>query len=223
MDKEYTGQKTIDTSTLIDMFYPVGSYYETSDTTFNPNTAWGGTWILETEGIVHVSAGSNYTISHASDNDGAGAKDGGEATVTLTSAQSAMPSHHHGMNGHTHSLNSHVHSLNNHVHGLNNHAHSVGRALGVNTGSWSGDSASAISGSGHKYGYVADSGTTIQTVTATGGNSGNTAASSGNTGASSGNTGGNSDNTTDASVATATQAHENMQPYINVNRWHRTA
>ena len=210
MDKEYTGQKTIDTSTLIDMFYPVGSYYETSDTTFNPNTAWGGTWILETEGIVHVSAGSNYAISHASDNDGAGAKDGGEATVTLTSAQSAMPSHHHGMNNHTH-------SLNNHTHGLNNHSHSIGRALGVTAGSWAGDSASALSGSGHKYAYVGDStSNAIQTLTATGGNSGST-------GGNNGNTGGNSGDTTNSSVATASQAHENMQPYINVNRWHRTA
>lgn len=29
--------------TLLDMFYPVGSYYETSDGSFNPNTSWGGT------------------------------------------------------------------------------------------------------------------------------------------------------------------------------------
>lgn len=34
------------TFNLIDMFYPVGSYYETSDTTFNPNITWGGTWAL---------------------------------------------------------------------------------------------------------------------------------------------------------------------------------
>ena len=35
------------------IYYPVGSYYETSDTTFNPNTAWGGTWSLETDELVH--------------------------------------------------------------------------------------------------------------------------------------------------------------------------
>ena len=29
---------------FLDLFYPVGSYYETQDSTFNPNTAWGGTW-----------------------------------------------------------------------------------------------------------------------------------------------------------------------------------
>lgn len=30
------------------IYYPVGSYYETSDTSFDPNVTWGGTWISET-------------------------------------------------------------------------------------------------------------------------------------------------------------------------------
>jgi len=34
-------------SSMIGIFYPVGSYYETSDTSFDPNTAWGGTWVQE--------------------------------------------------------------------------------------------------------------------------------------------------------------------------------
>lgn len=45
----------------IDVFYPVGSYYETSDGDFNPSKVWGGSWELETEGRVHMSAGSTYT------------------------------------------------------------------------------------------------------------------------------------------------------------------
>ena len=32
---------------LIDLFYPIGSYYETSNSSFNPNTAMGGTWVRE--------------------------------------------------------------------------------------------------------------------------------------------------------------------------------
>lgn len=28
--------------------YPVGSYYETSDSLFTPSTTWGGTWTMET-------------------------------------------------------------------------------------------------------------------------------------------------------------------------------
>lgn len=49
-------------SGLIDMFYPVGSFYETSDGSFDPNVSWGGTWILEGAGVVHLSAGTGYTI-----------------------------------------------------------------------------------------------------------------------------------------------------------------
>lgn len=31
-------------SDLLDLLYPVGSYFVTSDLTFNPATLWGGTW-----------------------------------------------------------------------------------------------------------------------------------------------------------------------------------
>lgn len=46
---------------IVDLFYPVGSYYETSDTSFNPNTAWGGTWVEDTGGRVTLAANSTYT------------------------------------------------------------------------------------------------------------------------------------------------------------------
>lgn len=36
-------------SGLLNMFYPVGSYYETSDSTFDPNVRWGGTWVQDTQ------------------------------------------------------------------------------------------------------------------------------------------------------------------------------
>lgn len=35
------------TSNLINIFYPVGSYYDTSDSSFDPNTSLGGTWTSE--------------------------------------------------------------------------------------------------------------------------------------------------------------------------------
>ena len=38
------------TPTLLDMFYPVGTIYQTLSVTFNPNTAWGGTWVKIEEG-----------------------------------------------------------------------------------------------------------------------------------------------------------------------------
>jgi len=81
------------------IFYPVGSYYETTDTTFNPNTTWGGTWELETEGLVHISSGENYEVS-ANDQDGGAEQitytpQGTNAAIKLTAAQSGMPSHNH--------------------------------------------------------------------------------------------------------------------------------
>jgi ribosome modulation factor len=45
---------------LLDFFYPVGCYFETSDTSFDPNKSWGGEWELEAEGLVHIGAGENY-------------------------------------------------------------------------------------------------------------------------------------------------------------------
>ena len=44
------GNITAAGGSLIDFFYPVGSYYETSDATFNPNISWGGTWVKVEEG-----------------------------------------------------------------------------------------------------------------------------------------------------------------------------
>ncbi len=136
-------QSFSDTSLLsmVNYFYPVGSYYETSDTTFDPNIAFGGTWVLETEGQVHVSAGQNYIAGDT----------GGEATHTLIVNE--MPSHTHTM------------------------LYAGGSA--VNWG----------------YNYASSGGTRSAQTEASGGV---------------GPTGGG-------------QAHNNMQPYIVVNRWHRTA
>lgn len=44
---------------LVSLVYPVGSYYETSDSNFDPNTAWGGTWELDQSGTVLVSKSSS--------------------------------------------------------------------------------------------------------------------------------------------------------------------
>lgn len=72
---------------LLDFIYPVGSYYETSDTSFNPNTAWGGTWLEDTKGRVTVALDSNDTDFDTIN------ETGGEKTHVLTIAE--MPSHNH--------------------------------------------------------------------------------------------------------------------------------
>ena len=69
--------------------YPIGSYYETSDTTFDPNTAWGGTWVEDTYGRVTVAYQENNTPFNEV------GKVGGEQTHTLTIQE--MPSHNHSM------------------------------------------------------------------------------------------------------------------------------
>ncbi len=43
---------------LVDLIYPIGCYFETSDSDFDPNVKWGGTWLLETDGTVLVSKSS---------------------------------------------------------------------------------------------------------------------------------------------------------------------
>lgn len=69
--------------------HPVGSYYETSDTSFNPNTAWGGTWVEDTQARVLISRGKK-------DNDSptfTAGDTGGEETHALTRPE--LPIHYH--------------------------------------------------------------------------------------------------------------------------------
>lgn len=49
---------------FLELCYPVGSYYETSDPTFDPNVAWGGTWtdeIFTDDEIVEEGTDSIWT------------------------------------------------------------------------------------------------------------------------------------------------------------------
>ena len=127
-------------SSIIDIFYPVGSYYETSDTTFNPNTSWGGTWAEDTAGkvLVALDSGTFSTVGGT----------GGEETHTLVTSE--IPSHSHGTPFH---------------YGNNGSTTAHGTAYNNTMGA-----------------------TTIATGTAGGGD-----------------------------------AHNNLQPYIVIKRWHRTA
>lgn len=145
MDAQFEGG--VSGEAFLNMFYPVGSYYETSDNNFDPNVTWGGTWVKETQGQVHVSSGVNYTVGGALTN----TSDGGEEEHTLTVDE--IPSH--------------------------THPNPSNGAFLVNNGS--GTALAFAAGSYHR-------------------------AAASETGARGGG-----------------QAHNNMQPYIVVNRWHRTA
>lgn len=73
---------------LLDFFHPVGSYYETSNNSFDPNTAWGGTWELLDEGYVLLSGSRSGTYRAG--------REYGENTHTLTEAE--IPKHKHQSN-----------------------------------------------------------------------------------------------------------------------------
>ena len=70
---------------LLDIFYPVGTYYETSDADFDPNTSWGGVWRLDSQGRVTVAQDSSTFATIGGT--------GGEEKHTLTISE--MPSHSH--------------------------------------------------------------------------------------------------------------------------------
>ena len=156
---------------IFDTIYPVGCYFETTDTDFNPNNEFVGTWVLEDPGLVHVSAGTGYAVS-------ANAQDGGEATHKLTAAESGVPAHGHGASsGNGYMSFARVVGAagttyaNNHVTGYQ----SAGYKDVSNT--------SNFPGAAHTHSITVNQNT----------------------------------------AANASSAHNNMQPYKNVNRWHRTA
>ena len=157
------------TTFVLDLFYPIGSYYETSDTSFDPNTAWGGTWELEESGRVHVSAGTGYAI---------GSKGGSKDAI--------IPYHNHSVSASSGAITG------------GSHAHDIYYRTKTNIGS------------GSAGWWVLGSATTHS------GSNSNTIISKSHSHdlpAHNTNYAGSSGNTTNA----------NMQPYIVVNRWHRTA
>lgn len=82
---------------LIDIIYPVGTYYETTDNTFNPNTAWAGTtWQKITDGRVLIAGGGDYTVGN----------NYGEKTHKITSSE--MPTHNHAASAATNGNHTHT-------------------------------------------------------------------------------------------------------------------
>jgi len=83
--KEYTK-----TSTLLDLFYPIGTIYETTssnlDTVAKMNAHFGGTWEAYGSGRVLVAKSTDTEFDTIG-------KTGGEKTHTLTVAE--MPEHDH--------------------------------------------------------------------------------------------------------------------------------
>lgn len=200
---------------ILDLFYPVGSYYETSDTTFNPNNSWGGTWQLETEGQVHISGSTNGTYQVAgapTDTNDGGSKDAivvsHDHSVSITSGAGGQ---------HRHSVSITSGAGTAHKHGTGNSTSTdflrteSGATIGRRT---------IKRGTGESTENNLYSSEIVGHVTGTANESSHTHSVSGNTGYENVHTHSVSGNT-GSSGASGTGA--NMQPYIIVNRWHRTA
>lgn len=165
-------------------YYPVGSYYETSDSNFNPNTSWGGTWVLETEGRVHIGAGSNYTIGSTG-----GATTHKHTTGNFTLLAKHLPAHTHGNKSLTGTFR---------IRRWGSSGYMIPSAKGiVDSEDYTSGAYPAASTSTSSVNYQKISIDASHTHTSVGGD---TAHNHGDTGNGS-----------------------NMQPYIVVNRWHRTA
>ena len=112
---------------LIDIIYPVGTYYETTNTNFNPNTAWAGTtWQRITDGRVLIAGGGDYTVG----------SNYGEKTHKITTSE--MPVHSHSAssanNGaHTHGVSGTTGWAGNHSHTRGN-MNITGQVAGVDQG-----------------------------------------------------------------------------------------
>lgn len=83
----YLVKQNVTARLFVDIFYPVGTYYETSDSNFNPNIMWGGTWVEDTDGRMLI-AQNDATFNTIG-------KTGGEEKHTLTINE--MPKHQHKM------------------------------------------------------------------------------------------------------------------------------
>lgn len=68
---------------FLDFFHPVGSIYISTNSTFNPQTVWGGTWKKTADGRCLIGASDKYPLRST----------GGEAEHTLTVNE--MPTHRH--------------------------------------------------------------------------------------------------------------------------------
>lgn len=81
---------------LIDLVYPVGSYYETSNSDFDPNISWGGTW-NKTDSVGYVTVAA----TEGGMNDNVVKLEVGSTTgeVSHVLTQAEMPAHLHRTDG----------------------------------------------------------------------------------------------------------------------------
>lgn len=70
--------------------YPLGSIYISTSSTFNPNTAWGGTWVKTAEGRCLIGANSTYPLGSTG-----GSTTHSHTTKEHTLTYAEVPAHAH--------------------------------------------------------------------------------------------------------------------------------
>ena len=216
---------------LWNVLYPVGCYFETSDGSFNPNTAWGGTWVKEIAGQVHVSAGSGYAVSGALNN----TSDGGSKDAIIPYHQHTIPAltgtaasngaHAHTVTASSASAGAHTHGVSGSTGAAGDHNHA---SASMRVDAYGSGNRDALMGYGYSsnHRYTSTNGSHTHSFSVTSGSAGahthtisatcsNASAHTHSVTTTASNTGtvGTSGNVTNA----------NMMPHINVYRWHRTA
>lgn len=208
---------------IVDLIYPVGSIYISMNST-NPSTLFGGTWEAFGQGRVLIGAGTgndgNTSLSFPA------GFTGGEYKHYL--AKSEIPSHSHSFSGttaansrgHTHSYTKATgvqgHTLT--IAEIPSHEHAINYKQIVSGASWYGNSPYYL-----PYNPTYDTGYIKATATGGGGSHNH------GLGTSSVTTGSESQNHTHTFSGTTNQntdggaSHNNIQPYIGVYMWKRTA
>lgn len=174
--------------------WPIGSVFISVVSTSPATLLGGGTWAAFGAGRVLVGLDSGQTEFDVVE------EVGGAKTHTLTSAE--MPSHTHVQDAHTHTQNSHNHIQDSHNHTQNSFAPRIINSGTAGTVGVQGASAASNAN-------ASNSATTATNQAATATNQAATAVNQ-NATATNQNTGGGG-------------AHNNLQPYIVVYMWKRTA
>lgn len=204
-------------SLLLDMFYPVGSYYETSDTSFDPNVTWGGTWVEDSAGRATVAQDAS-TFSTVGGT-------GGSETVTISSSN--LPNHTHTYNkastatgaatGNTGSTTLTTNQIPSHTHllfrNINSTTHNLSNSTSPAVACWSGDG-------GYTWTYYISTSTDTPDVAKSGpagGGQGHTHTLNSHTHSIT------SSSTNSGNGGFANTAMTNLQPYVVVKRWHRVS
>ena len=197
---------TMTRTEMLNKYYPVGCYFETTDTSFNPNTALVGTWVEDDAGNVHVAAGTADGVTYTVGDTG-GNKD------------AIVVSHSHTVNSHAHTipkLSGTAASNGAHTHTPATPSNSdagfcAQRGIRGRSGTYGLAAGRGLYAFASTYGY-ADVACARNTSSA-GAHTHSVTTNASTTGAAS------PDTSTEGSSGT----NANMQPYSVVKRWHRTA